>query len=226
MSDTASLVLPPALPPLPPECLCRAQALMAGGQRKILGIVAPPGAGKSTLARQLVQALGDAAQLVPMDGFHLSNAELRRLNRHQRKGAPDTFDSAGYVHLLRRLRAGGMDTKADTDPDAVVYAPDFDRSLEESIAASIAIPARTPLIVTEGNYLLLQDGPWKEVRALIDDMWFLEVDDTLRRSRLLERHMHFGRTREAALQWIESTDEPNARRILETRPLADWTVRW
>lgn len=201
---------------LPAACLARARKLMADGQRKILGIVAPPGAGKSTLAQALVQALGEQAQLVPMDGFHLSNRELERLGRRQRKGAPDTFDAAGYVNLLQRLKQQTTET---------IYAPDFDRALEEGIAASIAITPVTTLIVTEGNYLLLPDGAWAGVRPLVDEMWYLHVDDAVRQQRLLERHIRFGRSEEAALQWIAQTDEPNAMRIHSTQSRADWFVR-
>lgn len=219
---------------VPEECLRRARALIATGGRRILGIVGPPGAGKSTLAQALVAALGDQAQLVPMDGFHLSNRELHRLGRRQRKGAPDTFDAAGYVHLLARLRGQGFQQIATDAPGAaskapnappVVYAPDFDRNLDEGIAAAIAISATTPLIVTEGNYLLLREGAWGDVRSLVDALWYLDVDDALRQERLLARHTHFGRSREAALEWIAQTDEPNAQHIQKTRDRADWTLR-
>ena len=124
--------------------LARARRLAAGGARSILGIAGPPGGGKSTLARLVVDALGDAAVLVPMDGFHLAQPELVRLGRRDRMGAPDTFDAAGYVALLARLRAL---------EDDVVYAPEFRREIEEPIAGAIAVPRSVPLVVTEGNYL-------------------------------------------------------------------------
>ncbi len=203
---------------LPPAVLQRAQALLASGQRKILGIVAAPGAGKSTLAEGLLQALGAQAQVVPMDGFHLANSELQRLGRGGRKGAPDTFDAAGYANLLRRIHG--------QQAGETVYAPEFRRELEEGIAGAIAIEASTPLIITEGNYLLLEEGGWGAVRDLLDEVWFLDIDSAVRQQRLLERHMRFGRSRESALAWIDGTDEPNARRIESYRHRADWIVEW
>lgn len=203
--------------PLPADVLQRAQALLASGQRRILGIVAAPGAGKSTLAQRLAQALGEQAQIVPMDGFHLANSELQRLDRAGRKGAPDTFDVPGYVNLLRRLR--------EQPPGETIYAPEYRRELEEGIAGAIAVDAATPLIITEGNYLLLEDGGWHAARAMLDEVWFLDVDSQVRRQRLLARHMRFGRSREAALAWIASTDEPNAQRVERTRERADWVIQ-
>jgi pantothenate kinase len=196
--------------------LARARRLLETGGRRILGIAAPPGAGKSTLAEALAGALGAQAQVVPMDGFHLANSELQRLERAHRKGAPDTFDAAGFCNLLRRLRNQPF--------DETIYAPAYLREMEEGIAGSIAVQAETRLIITEGNYLLLDDGAWAGVRGLLDEAWYLEVDDALRQTRLLARHMQFGRTREDALAWITSTDEPNARRIAAMRHRADWTL--
>jgi pantothenate kinase len=153
-----------------------------------------------------------------MDGFHLANSELERLGRRARKGAPDTFDAAGYVNLLKRI-------KAQRPGDEVVYAPDFRREIEEAIAGAIAVLPTTPLIITEGNYLLQDDGPWARVREVTDEVWYLDVPDDLRQARLLARHMQFGRTRQQALDWIASTDEPNALRIAKTRGLADFALR-
>jgi pantothenate kinase len=196
--------------------LARARALIASGKRRILGIAAAPGAGKSTLAERLQQALGDQAQVVPMDGFHLANSTLQRLGRAGRKGAPDTFDAAGYVNLLRRIRG--------QQPGETVYAPEYRRALEEGIAGAIAIEADTPLIITEGNYLLQDDGAWAEVSGVLDETWFLDIDSDVRQQRLLERHMRFGRSKEAALEWIAVTDEPNAQRIESNRHRACWVL--
>jgi len=195
----------------------RLDALMAAGGRRILGIAGLPGSGKSTLAAQVLAAYGDAAVNVPMDGFHLANAELQRLGRAARKGAPDTFDASGYVALLRRLR----------EPMAgeTVYAPAFHREIEEPIAGEIAVPAETRLVITEGNYLLMEEGAWRDVRPLTDEVWFVDVDDEQRLKQLLERHMRFGRSRADALHWIETTDEPNARRIAATAHRADVRAR-
>lgn len=210
--------MPSNTPTLPAECQQRLDALLASGERKLLGLVAPPGAGKSTLAQAILAQCGTQAQVVPMDGFHLANSELLRLGRSGRKGAADTFDAAGYAHLLQRIRH-------QRAPE-VVYAPDYRREIEESVAGAIAVQAETPLIVTEGNYLLLDESPWPKVRAELDEVWYLDVDPTLRHARLLARHMYFGRSRERAQSWITSTDEPNAVRIARTRHKADFCFAW
>ena len=197
------------------ELVDRAAALATGPDRAILGIVGPPGAGKSTLAEQLVDALDGRAVLVPMDGFHLTDAELRRLGRDERKGAPDTFDAAGYVHLLRRLRER---------TDDVVYAPVFVRRREVAEAGALPVPRDVPLVVTEGNYLLL-DGAWAPVRGLLTQCWYVDVDPDLRRQRLVARHVLHGRSPGEAEAWVAATDEPNARVIEATRDRADLVVR-
>ncbi|MDD2881388.1 MAG: nucleoside/nucleotide kinase family protein [Rhodoferax sp.] len=209
----AALLTPPAL------CQQRVAHLLSSGTRQILAIVAQPGAGKSTLAQALLAHYGDAVQVVPMDGFHLANSELERLGRRSRKGAPDTFDSAGFVNLLQRI-------KHQKPGDGAVYAPEFRRDIEEAIAGAIAVRASTPLVIIEGNYLLMDDAPWCQVREVVDDSWFLEVPDELRQARLLARHMQFGRSEQQALDWIASTDEPNAVRIAQTRKHASLCMPW
>lgn len=135
----------------------RIEHLLRSGERSILGLVGAPGAGKSTLALALSVMWPNAIQVVPMDGFHLANVELERLGRKERKGAPDTFDAFGFIALLKRLR-----TQATNE---VVYAPSYERTLEEGVAGAIAVQPSTPLIVVEGNYLLLSDSPWNQVQA-------------------------------------------------------------
>jgi len=206
------------VPAVPPRYLKRVRDLLADGQRKLLGLVGPPGAGKSTLAIALQQAFASHSQVVPMDGYHLANVELRRLGRADRKGAPDTFDSAGYANLLRRLRK-----QVDGE---IVYAPEFRRDIEEPIAGAIPVLADTQLIIAEGNYLLLNDGRWADVAGLLDDVWYVEVADGLRSDRLVERHQHFGRSREAALAWVAGTDEPNAQLIGATKSRANVLFSW
>ncbi|MET7545977.1 nucleoside/nucleotide kinase family protein [Streptomyces sp. NPDC005479] len=199
------------------ELSARAHRLAVPGRRRILGIAGPPGAGKSTLAERLVDGLGGLAVLVPMDGFHLAQAELGRLGRARRKGAPDTFDAAGYAALLRRLRTPG-----DQGP---VYAPAFDRTLEEPIAGAIPVPPDIPLVVTEGNYLLHDDGPWAPVRRLLDEVWFLDLEPDVRVRRLVDRHVRFGKPRPYAERWVAESDETNARLVDRGRDRADLVVR-
>jgi pantothenate kinase len=194
----------------------RARELAAARPRTLLGITGPPGSGKSTLAARVAERVGDAAALVPMDGFHLAQPELVRLGRRDRMGAPDTFDAAGYVALLRRLR------RLDED---VVYAPEFRREVEEPIAGAIPVARSCPLVVTEGNYLLLGDGGWAPVRPLLDEVWYVEVDDRTRVERLVRRHVAFGKTPEAARDWVLRSDEANAARVAATRDRADLVVR-
>ena len=206
------------LPNLPASARIRVRDLIKRNGRTLLGLVGAPGAGKSTLAAALLAEFADVAQVVPMDGFHLANVELERLGRRDRKGAPDTFDSAGYVALLRRLLV-----QAD---DEVVYAPEFRREIEEPIANAIPIHARTQLVITEGNYLLLDDGPWAHVAGLLDEVWYVDVDDEVRLHRLTRRHEQFGRSAEEAAAWVAGTDEPNARLIEASRARASFVFQW
>lgn len=193
----------------------RARRRAVPGRRSILGITGAPGSGKGTVARQVCQALGPAAVVVPMDGFHLANAELVRLGRRERKGAPDTFDVDGYLSLLRRIRDQG---------DRTVYAPDFRREIEEPVAGSVPVPPEVPLVITEGNYLLLDTGPWAGVRELLDEVWFLRPDDTLRRQRLIGRHVQYGKTPDAARAWALGNDETNTALVAATAARADLIV--
>lgn len=198
------------------DLLARAGQLADRGDRAILGITGAPGAGKSTLAQRLVGNLGpDCARLVGMDGFHLAQAELVRLGRAERKGAPDTFDAGGYLALLRRLRV------AD---EAVVYAPTFDRGIEEPIGSATPIPAAVPLVITEGNYLLLDQPGWAEIGNLLDECLFLEIDEATRLERLVARHQRYGRSRAEADSRAGGSDQRNAEVVAATRPRADLIV--
>lgn len=204
-----------------PAALARLDGLIARaqatGQRLLLGIAGAPGSGKSTLAAALHAARPEATALVPMDGFHLAQRELERLGRAQRKGAPDTFDAAGYAALLRRLRAAG--------PGEVVYAPEFRREIEEPIANALPVAPDVPVVITEGNYLLLPDGAWGTVRPLLDEAWHVAVGDALRVAQLIARHVAFGRAPEAAREWVLRSDEANARLVNAQAHRADWIVQ-
>lgn len=190
-----------------------ARARNLGPGRVILGICGPPGAGKSTLAERLVAALGNEAVYVGMDGFHLAQVELARLDRAERKGAPDTFDASGFVNLLSRL--------SPQSAAATIYAPQFRREIEEPIAGAVPILPVHRIVVTEGNYLLLEDPPWNKVKNLLTEIWFLSPEETVRRERLIARHKAFGRTSEEARERTLGSDERNAVLINATRPAAD-----
>ncbi|MDX2677879.1 nucleoside/nucleotide kinase family protein [Streptomyces soliscabiei] len=204
------------------DLLIRARALAGDGRRRaILGITGSPGAGKTTLAERLVRELNGAGEPwvahVPMDGFHLADVELDRLGRRDRKGAPDTFDAAGYAALLRRLRE-------ESDGDEVVYAPGFERVLEQPVAGAVPVPPTARLIVTEGNYLLLATGAWQRVRAALDEVWFCAVAEDERVRRLVARHEEFGKGHEEAVAWVLGTDQRNADLVAATRDRADLVV--
>jgi pantothenate kinase len=193
---------------LGPDLLAAAGRLAAPSRRTLLGICGPPGAGKSTIARLLAAALGsDRAVVVPMDGFHLAQRVLEDLGIGDRKGAPDTFDRAGFVALLHLLRRA---------EDTVTYAPAFDRSIEEPVNAAIAVPETTPLVVVEGNYLLT----WPDAAALLDEVWYVDPGDAVRRERLIARHMEFGRSRADAEVHALGSDERNAELIARNRSAA------
>jgi pantothenate kinase len=205
------------------ELVGRAAGLAAeaahAGRARVLGITGPPGAGKSTLAAALVDGLAPGtAVVVGMDGFHLSNAVLEALGRRDRKGAVDTFDDAGYAALIRRL-AG----RRPGDPP--VYAPEFRREIEEPIAAGTVV-ADEPLVITEGNYLLAPGGAWPTARALMAEVWYVDLPDAERLPRLVARHQAFGKALPDAEAWAGGTDQRNADLIAATRDEADLIVEW
>jgi len=207
------------------ELVERARRLAVPGERHILGIVGAPGAGKSTVAAHVVAALGPKlAVLVAMDGFHLANVVLETLGRRDRKGAVDTFDAPGYANLLERLHRAAL---APGRPGATetVYAPEFRREIEEDIGCAIAVPPWMPLVVTEGNYLLIEDGAWARARAYLDEVWFLSPADDVRQHRLVLRHQAFGKRPDEARAWALGTDQRNAELIESTAGRADLIVR-
>lgn len=201
----------------------RAASLVPTQGRVIIGITGPPGSGKSTLATAVVNALRSEPSAggvpwvvnVAMDGFHLADIQLDRLGLRHRKGAPETFDDAGYAAILERCLV---------DVSRTIYVPGFERDLEQPIAASIAVEPSIRLVVTEGNYLLMTGGSWPRARATMAEVWYCDLEDRLRVARLVARHIAFGKTPDLARAFVESSDESNARLIESTRARADLIV--
>ena len=205
-----------------PRCITQAELIehVAGmcttHARCLIGTTGPPGSGKSTLAARLAESLNPCPPVVPMDGFHLPQAVIDAKGLADRKGSPETFDPWGFVELLTQLviPAG----------EGVVYAPRFDRSIEEPIARAIPVRPADRLVITEGNYLLLEESPWDRIRPALDLCAYLELDDATRVRRLVERHVRFGRPRPEAERFVRDSDERNAELVKATRIHADVVV--
>ena len=185
----------------------------SASDRFIVGIAGPPGAGKSTLAEAIAKAIGAGARVVPMDGFHYDNAVLDRLGLRARKGAPETFDALGFVHLMQRLRAGG---------DAAI--PVFDRETDLARAGADMVTGADKYLIVEGNYLLLDEAPWNELAPLFDLTVFMDVPEAELDRRLLDRWHHHGKTAAEARHWIDSNDMPNIRRVTTGSRRADIVI--
>ena len=197
-----------------------AVALVGDRSRAILGVAGSPGAGKSTLVDGLVARIGaakgaDWVAHVPMDGFHLADAQLDRIGALGRKGAPDTFDAAGYAQLLERVKR---------EVDDPVYVPGFDRTLEQPLAAALVVLPSARLVVTEGNYLLLDHPHWARARRAMDAVWFVASEESDRIDRLVARHIEFGKTPEEARTWVATTDQRNSELVAGTVRRADRVI--
>lgn len=187
----------------------------SGKPRTIVGIVGPPAAGKTTIAEKLVQLLGPRSATLSMDGFHLPKRTLVKLGKRDRMGAPDTFDVDGFVSLLIQLSG---------NPGTTALAPGFDRTVEEPIPDAITLGPELSTIVVEGNYLLHDSGGWERIAPLLDLSFFVRIEQDIRMVRLIERHVHYGKTPDAALAWATGPDADNARLIGATAERADHVI--
>lgn len=185
-------------------------------KRVIIGVVGKPGAGKSTLTSYLIDNLPkNSVSLVPMDGYHLSNDQLARTGLADKKGAFNTFDAGGYISLLKRI---------NNEFDKDIYFPIFHREIEESYSADGVVPAKTKLILTEGNYLLFDQFGWEKVLPELTETWYINIDDQLRVDRLVKRHQFYGKDKESAIAWATGSDEDNAKIVEASSYRADVVI--
>ena len=185
------------------------------GRRFIVALAGPPGAGKSTLAAELVTRIGKTAKVVPMDGFHYDDGILIARGQRSRKGAPETFDVAGFAHLLSRLQV-----------EDEVAIPIFDRSLELSRGSADIVGPDQRILIAEGNYLLLNEAPWTDLDRYFDLTAMILVPEAELDRRLLERWAQFGKTADEARAWIDGNDLPNIRRVQQHSRKADEMLAW
>jgi pantothenate kinase len=195
-------------------------ALVGDKPRAILGIAGSPGVGKSTIVDRLLvrirAVMGEQwAAHVPMDGFHLADVQLERLGLRDRKGAPETFDAAGYANLLKRVVQ---------ELETPVYVPGFDRTLEQPLAGALVVLPAARLVITEGNYLLLDEPAWVRARRVMAAVWFVAGAERVRVQRLVDRHVEYGKSPQAAKAWVAEIDQPNADLVSTTAINADRIV--
>jgi pantothenate kinase len=189
----------------------------AASSRTIIGIVGKPGGGKSTLSKFLLKGMDSTlVSVVPMDGFHLSNKVLKELGRSDRKGAQDTFDVKGFTALIERIKMDNVDP---------IYYPIFDRSIEESIAAQGVVYPSTRVVIVEGNYLMHDNDGWQEISPLLDQSWYAFLEEDIRISRLISRHIAFGKDPESAKAWAKGSDQVNAELIEAGVGRCDFLIR-
>jgi pantothenate kinase len=192
----------------------------SNGRRRIVAIAGAPGSGKSTLAERLVARLNEGAEgsaaLLPMDGYHYDDCILIERGSRSRKGAPETFDVLGLLHMLDRLKRNHEDE---------IAVPVFDRDLEISRAGARTIPRAVRALIVEGNYLLLDQAPWSRLRAMFDMTVAVDAPEDILRQRLIERWQGYGLTSQEIKAKVEGNDLRNGRYVLSKSRPADYVLR-
>ncbi|KAF7804685.1 putative uridine kinase C227.14 isoform X1 [Senna tora] len=212
-----------------------AEAASNPNHKCLVGLAGPPGAGKSTLAHEVVRRVNklwqekassldsqvkasDIATVIPMDGFHLYRSELDAMEdpeeAHARRGAPWTFNPLRLVTCLNNLRSQGS-----------VYVPSFDHGVGDPVEDDIFVNLQHKVVIVEGNYLLLEDGLWKELSYLFDEKWFIDVDIDKAMQRVLKRHISTGKPPDVAKQRIDNNDRLNAELVMKSKKNADIIIK-
>lgn len=184
--------------------------------RYLIGIAGAPGSGKSTLSSELARRLnaqGRKTVVVPMDGFHLDNGILDARGLRARKGAPETFDAPGFLRLVRALKTGDE-----------VFAPVFDRTRDIAIAGAVAVPAAARVVIVEGNYLMFDEDPWRDLAPLWDVSVRVDVPMPELRARLIQRWLSLNHSSTIATRRAEGNDIPNAQRVIDKALPCDFNL--